>query len=370
MSSSQDDRQSDSVSTSSGRDRDRPTSPHLQDASEGLEDLTPGSFERFLIDLQSDLRQALSPSHTTPSVAAGEHSDNHENEDSAFPGGQDEGTSHESEDVNQPSEVASSRHSEGTDTEERSSSDDPANFSSSAIDSRLADNVFDNESADGGVPALEPLFASDSDETESSPTQGGNRTSTSSQGTTGDARRNRVNWWRMYRFPPIISIRTRQQNVGEGSPQPSTATSTSATPEPILSSTAETSVDITPTVQGTTTLLEPAVLIPIIVVGLQSINSETNESSAGNSDSGETVQQADVSRLGNSPGTGAAQRARQTWTSRAARTLNRLGRRHNHAGPTAEARSTTGGDHTFLIYVFGGSFTRFLISSHNSPNLI
>ncbi|OCB84062.1 hypothetical protein A7U60_g8733 [Sanghuangporus baumii] len=375
MGPTQDEHQMDTQSSSSGRtssDEDQVTSPHEHSAaSEDSEDLAPGSFERFLVDLQSDLRLALIRPDATSSVTSARPADHHEGEDSGtFPGNShalslaSEPMSHGSEGTAGPSVTYPSPHHESSDSEDHNP-DDRTNQSIPSMPGEYRENIHDDMPNGGGTSVPVSFPTSRTEETQSSPTSDRSETPSDPPTSIHDASRNRVNWWRMYRFPPTPSVRSTRYNAGQDSSHINTPTSsTSAPAEPINAGTAESSSQSAAMAQDTPVLgEEPAVLIPVIVVGLQSISSGTRRAqpetpeppTENNNDPGEG-HRTNVSQSGNSSSSGAAQRARDTWSSRAARAFNRLGRRDITADQTTDTSNAADGARTFFIYVFGGHY--------------
>ncbi|KAL5501626.1 hypothetical protein ACEPAH_8886 [Sanghuangporus vaninii] len=373
MGPTQDERQMDAQSSSSGRtssDEDQVTSPHEQSAaSEDSEDLAPGSFERFLVDLQSDLRLALIRPDATSNVTSARPADHHEGENSGtFPGNShtfspaSEAMSHESEGT--ASVTYPSPHHESSDLEDHNP-DGRTNQSIPSMPGEYRENIHDDVPNGGGTSVPESFLTSRTEETQSSPPSDRSETPSEPPTSIHDAPRNRVNWWRMYRFPPTPSVHSRRYNAGQDSSSIHIPTSSTSAPvEPINAGTAESPSQSAAIAQDTPVLgEEPAVLIPVIVVGLQSISSGTRRAqpetpeppTENNNDPGEGYR-TNVSQLGNSSSSGAAQRARDTWSSRAARAFNRLGRRDITADQTTDASNAADGARTFFIYVFGGHY--------------
>ncbi|KAL5519996.1 hypothetical protein ACEPAG_1656 [Sanghuangporus baumii] len=369
MGPTQDERQMDTQSSSSGRtssDEDQVISPHEQSAvSEDLEDLAPGSFERFLVDLQSDLRLALVRPEAASNVTSARPADHHESEDTeTFPGNShalnpaSEAMPHGSEGTAGSSVIYPSLHHESSDSEDHNP-DGHTNQSIPSMPGEYRENIHDGVPNGGGTSVPESFLTSRIEDTQSSPISDRSETPSDPPTSIHDASRNRVNWWRMYRFPPTPSVRSRRYNAGQDSSHTNTPTSsTSAPAEPIHSSQSAAMAQDTPVLGE-----EPAVLIPVIVVGLQSISSDTRRaqpetsdpSTEDNNDSGEG-HRTNVSQLGNSSSSGTTQRARDTWSSRAARAFNRLGRRDITADQATDTSNAADGARTFFIYVFGGHY--------------
>lgn len=229
----------------------------------------------------------------------------------------------------------------------------------------------------------------------------------------------RINWWRLYRFPPIISPRvdtaaspsgpapTSPLSAGASLPNPQSDTS-SRIPDPTISTSSSSSTPITlassstmqqpllptptniPTAPGTPDPSPPRSplnsVVPVIVVGLQSVNSEWRPDipQPGQNDgvafwggsgpenttntAGENGDDDDLDGWGGqhhigpganlNPGEGRGRGRGQGWHSRAANAIRNLrpGRRNVDAGTGAQAPIVAPGSRTFLIYVIGGMF--------------
>lgn len=219
----------------------------------------------------------------------------------------------------------------------------------------------------------------------------------------------RINWWRLYRFPPIPS---RLDTTGMRPPFPPTSTtnnpmssaaSSEATLTPghfaassgtdpqlstPLSSLSDPTPPSIPTANTTGEMAPPAqiplhAVVPVIVVGLQSVNQDWRPDLPTQPDDGVDIfgqPPSDEIRLQNAPheraddddldGWGSQQqdfagldsargrgRARG-WHSRAANAIRNLrpGRRSAEANAGAPTPLIAPGSRTFLIYVIGGMF--------------
>lgn len=309
-----------------------------------------GSFERFLVDLQADLRAALTNSHTLSNagsnsapasdvrqrVSAGSHAP-------AVGGSND-------------FEYQDARDLEGGDDEAIVSSPSEPNRQSASSSLNQAGVPSDNDLSPLSTRTDRPTI--DSQETE---VQG------------------RINWWRLYRFPPIT---TRNPGVsGVPAVRPS---STMASPRNTTRSSDLPSQD---TMDPTLSQLPFASpdgdsegrdrthsVVPVIVVGLQSVNSSWPQVPPSNENNGDgepmaniddTVQEesstnantidpsSNPSEVETSDGAGLPPSSRGRAWHRAAEALRNLrtGRR-NRATPAP----TASGSRTFLIYVIGGYY--------------
>jgi len=201
----------------------------------------------------------------------------------------------------------------------------------------------------------------------------------------GERRPPGVNLWRLYRFAPIPASHTvvHAANTSTTTTSPSADAQTAPSPEapttadePETASAAETVPTASENAEGDTapSTLPAAdpnanVVVPVIVVGLQSVDMNRNNDTAhahGQADAAQThddtlSSESDSRSSGEwrdspTPGAGAGQsqpRGR-TWQSRAANALRGLrpGRRSSR---NRQNRDTTGA-RTFLIYVIGGYY--------------
>ena len=244
----------------------------------------------------------------------------------------------------------------------------------------------------------------------------------------------RINWWRLYRFPPVMPPRLDMANFRPafvpGSATTTTTAAATATPSspptlPIASSTVASEnlepIPTIPTLPSTSAdppssssdratspssisipphphtqdPLTPQTVVPVIVVGLQSVNSdwrpdmpqpdETDmdvfghhhggDAEAGGSD-GHEIFDDDFDGFGNlqhppellpdevagtgagrGRGIGAGRDGRpRGWQSRAANAIRNLRPGRRPAPPGTQNSATTPGSRTFLIYVIGGLY--------------
>lgn len=326
-----------------------------------------GSFERFLVDLQVDLREAL----TSPNGLTGDISNNTNQASSPVPLTAPEASSsnpivpltHEpSNDEHSDSmpmlEPVSDSDSEFTD--DHSSSDDleglPGTFPSDPGPSRARDRsrhvIEDNDSDTTGVHG-----AADSEH--DNITNG----SESPPGGTG-----RINWWRLYRFPPIVAPRP-QGAAGATSDTGSTLPSGSTSPSSPIPIAMDPTLAELPFAPPAETRSPPVVqtVIPVIVVGLQSVNTSWQQRGQsddndpldvfgdGDSEAGDDDPNDDgTSNVNNRQGAEGTGRTRgRAWHSRAAEAIRNL--RHGRRTRTTPTTALPG-SRTFLIYVIGGYY--------------
>ncbi|KAI0754665.1 hypothetical protein C8Q80DRAFT_1094074 [Daedaleopsis nitida] len=355
------------------------------------------SFERFLLNLQADLRAALS-------------------DDGA--GG------------------AATSLSRDEREERESGVDDDAANSLLPIFDELPMRLADDDGDDDGMPPLQDVSDSEGeDEGEeiyednlstrtptpmpASTTVQPNRVDQSSSRTiTGDSASNAdrgppgINLWRLYRFQPIpasqVAGHAATTTSPSTSPSPSVPPTTSSPApypdpphQPLLAESQSSSpsvsspsslpipsqdtgaggADTTPAANPSTPAgdASSSMVVPVIVVGLQSVemgqvhgHAHLPEPDVAPLDSYDAERRAasfDEGRRGappmDGPSTGAAApRGRGSWQSRAATALRNLrpGRR-NGSRERRAAEST--GSRTFLIYVIGGEYHRYYPPNHH-----
>lgn len=312
-----------------------------------------GSFERFLVDLQADLRIALSGPEvfTDHSVAHAPQPSNLPPTNSRPP---DALASESNRDSSMPlptfRATVTDEHNDETSLEQESSND---------------------EHGDNGDNDAYP-------ETHGSgPLRGGAITEPGSNTTSRTEYRpgGGINWWRSYRFPAITTPQTH------GS-VPTGATGSSSNPS-------STTSGATPTASTSTSdpLLSQQIgggdtntVIPVILVGLQSVNMDDrgggpvgalgehdhdHDDIFGNANTaGDHLPDGGDVNIGGTwpadgePGTThghAGTPPSRSWQSRAANALRNL-RPGRRAARTAQNEAA--GSRTFLIYVIGGAFAK------------
>lgn len=320
-----------------------------------------GSFERFLVNLQADLRTVLGdggsanaddarPTATpAPELAADTSEPSHTPESSTGPHEQDD-------DVEAPPpriEVEDS-DSEGAfedEEDERDEEEDDAEESVSEHESLPAPRT-----PTPIPPASDLLF-------------GAERPTSNTAGHNGEIARPAINLWRLYRFDPIPAAQTQETARPASSPaSDATSLATSTAPGAATSSErdpAEADATIEQPQAGPSQPApreQPAnVVVPVIVVGLQSVDVPGQEDHdedpelphdlhtgpPSTNDSFNDIPVPDGLANGRPSPRGG------TWHSRAANALRTLrpGRRATSPGRRASEAS---GSRTFLIYVIGG----------------
>lgn len=375
------------------------------DAGMGERDLPPeDSFERFLVDLQADLRIALTQN---PPMSGEETRRGLRRASSSL---------HRAR-TRSMDENASPAAAEGLDglvtrTQDEGASDAMnhadagrviadddipplEDVSDSDAESEFADGEGADErgtTTDSELPPPIPVSPSDVHTPHpfshhpdpSAPITSANANSPSSSGSASGTERRPgggINWWRLYRFPAITAP------LAQGlSPMPANAAGTAATPRasttsPVSSDAADSAfTSASPDLPSSTQSSPPGaaegrpnIVIPVIVVGLQSVNmgrrrdargvpsdaedvfaAEDGDPEASLEDEMEfdgfpSVAEEDARAREGRPGTPRGRR----WHARAADAIRsfRPGRRGTERGPQPGEGP---GSRTFLIYVIGG----------------
>ena len=190
-----------------------------------------------------------------------------------------------------------------------------------------------------------------------------------------------INWWRMYRFPPMELSQARQQNLqgmstlaapfptNAESPSPlavpqTPSTSTIVGNDPSLSAISDTSLEAAERLSNA--------VVPVIVVGLQSVSSESRNTSlpaatsSTHSDPSLGRQRVRSNTDPEATASSAETRPGLDWTSRVAHGQGRMDREAdtNEREPT---RTENQSSRTFFIYVFGGKHSFEVHQSSQSP---
>jgi hypothetical protein len=209
----------------------------------------------------------------------------------------------------------------------------------------------------------------------------GNPDESTSNTQTGGTAPRRINWWRLYRFPPITAPRTHGvAGVATTAPSPLGLNTFPTPPSPTLNpDPAPPLPEMDPTLaelpfasasEVTEQPLPPPVhmVVPVIVVGLQSVNpAGVMQQQPGIPDDGENSMDGEGEEDGDTEGSNASGRQTEEngrnggsgrgrpWRARAAEAIRNLrpGRRHR----VAPASLLPG--RTFLIYVIGGECAAF-----------
>ncbi|KAF9468743.1 hypothetical protein BDZ94DRAFT_1294288 [Collybia nuda] len=326
-----------------------------------------GSFERFLVDLQVDLREAL----TSPGGLTGDNSNSTNQTSPLAPLITSEASPPTTQPTVEPSSSTVDNNGDAmpmlepvSDSDSEFSNDHPprnlerlpGTFPTDPGPSRTHVQSQHVEDANLSTAGVHSAISSDRDNTANRPE--------SRTGGTG-----RINWWRLYRFPPIMAPRP-QGAADTGSSVPVNSTS----PSPLGSSvglpiTMDPTLAELPFAPAAETQTPPVhTVIPVIVVGLQSVNTswqqrgqnDDNESidmlgDGGDSEAGDDDLNDDgTPNFNNRSGTEGAGRNRgRAWHSRAAEAIRNL--RHGRRTRTAPT-TTLPGSRTFLIYVIGGYY--------------
>ncbi|GLB45538.1 putative RING-like zinc finger [Lyophyllum shimeji] len=322
-----------------------------------------GSFERFLIDLQTDLRVALTNA-TEPSA------------DTRASGEAESNAAEASAPRRPPSFAAPSTDDSHSDN--AGDEDDVDEVSDS--DSEFEDAHDEESHSDEGVPVI-PAFSLDADPSRDPHGESTQDSSTSTTNPLGAASaetgttqgsipevdaQGRINWWRLYRFPPITIPPAQGIPAAATTPSPSAppAQASTSSSSPISSSLP---MDPTfaelPFADADTLSPQPQPsppprafsVVPVIVVGVQSVNANWQSQPPMEEDQDGTDEAASAPAEGDAMGTSQPRiRGRgRGWHSRAAEAIRSLrpGRRNRNAAP-----ANTPGSRTFLIYVIGGYY--------------
>lgn len=339
------------------------------------------SFERFLLNLQADLRVALS-------------------EDTAGRG----------ESQRERRSVASSAPSTSATSEDIQPVAGPSSPRRSIDSAQMVDGAAqtsEHPEDDDGMPPLEGVSDSDTDSEDDSEDEEDEEVShgharhhsepphsprtptpiptgafpfgpdTRHTGE-GERRPPGVNLWRLYRFPPIPASHTAEHAPGMSTTSTTHSPDAQAASSPEAPTTADepdtafatdsTSAHAEPAT-GSTTDQNANVVVPVIVVGLQSVDLNRNNDNAHAHGYADNVQAQDDAHSTESeprtsgewrdsptPGAsgGQSQSRGRSWQSRAASALRGLrpGRRTSRNRQTRDAA----GARTFLIYVIGGMY--------------
>ncbi|KAH7915433.1 hypothetical protein BJ138DRAFT_1109648 [Hygrophoropsis aurantiaca] len=296
----------------------------------------PDSFERFLIDLQADLRIAL----TQEAPPTGPSADSSAQSAAALPqvnivpshaadlevasiasGAYD--TAVEDMDDDEPPPLADISDSEDEDAEDE---DEDADMDLPPLADRTPRATHDGDLGSIPVPAF---TAGSTSRTEHRPGGG-------------------INWWRMYRFPAITS----PQGPGPQNGAPANTPSAMNASVPTMSGI---STETAPSDQ------RPNIVVPVIVVGLQSVNTGQHAHGHGqageNRDFGEPNESDPMDFDGWNPGENPSDTPQnpqdRRWHARATNALRNLRRARR---PARQATADSPGSRTFMIYVIGGYY--------------
>jgi len=354
-----------------------------------------GSFERFLIDLQTDLRVAL----TNPvGLGADAGNTSEQQQQQPAPPASTSSDAFTQSHMDSPPPVVAIPIVDGTEDEHEHEDNMPELASVSDSDSEFEDAHEDEVDADmpplasldppalgadsGPLPAVQGPSDNDNNgsggngtETVIPQTATGPADASPSNTQTGGTAPGRINWWRMYRFPPITAPRTHG-TAGVTAATPPSGLSTLFTPPP-PSPTSDPAPDpeMDPTLAelpfANADLLEEHapqpplhMVVPVIVVGLQSVNTASilqqqpgttddgDDSVDGEGEEDDAERDDGNSRQAEEHGRNTAAGRGRPWHTRAADAIRNLrpGRRHR-AAPVAMLPGRT-----FLIYVIGGQY--------------
>ncbi|RDB16059.1 hypothetical protein Hypma_003479 [Hypsizygus marmoreus] len=338
-----------------------------------------GSFEQFLADLQTDLRVALTspnalpadataiahaPSSTESTSDASPADDSSHRGYAARNGNEDE--QDQDDDLRNSGDISDSE-SESEDVLEQGDEAATATYSSDLSSSRGPEPRPSSSTSQATDATHVPPISSD-------PRPSNESSGLDIDGTPDNDAPERINWWRLYRFPPITTPRP------PGAAPITSTTSSSSLDSPTQST--DTALEVDPTLSELPFAndmeeqqLPPPprnhTVVPVIVVGVQSVNASWQPPTGTDvvpndpdnmrdiEDAGEPEANADLAASeGNNtdrPDTNGRQSAPRgrAWHSRAAEALRNLrpGRR-----PRATPAANSPGSRTFLIYVIGGYY--------------
>ncbi|KAJ7641559.1 hypothetical protein FB45DRAFT_359386 [Roridomyces roridus] len=216
-----------------------------------------GSFDRFLVDLQSDLRIVLNGG--TPPVRAGAGETLTRSRPDGEPEGDEEEDDEEDEDEDESEEDSVDDDEEDTEAEgETTAATTPATTPGELVSGSPEP---EGSTAASSPPPLPPTTepAAAASNTRPAPPPG------------------TVNWWRLYRFPPIAA-------AGSSSAPSGATTTTAEPPSTSTSEEASTSTSPPPTTASSTPPQppqQPQTVVPVIVIGLQSIRGPLGNLFAG-----------------------------------------------------------------------------------------
>ena len=403
-----------------GRDRDRerdrasgssaetpPSSAAGNDQSVARPQPAEDSFERFLMDLQSELRVVLSApandgEENAPHATSTSSGSSAEESSSILPTTTTTGTPSEigEEVLPTPGDISVpvvdtqdgievEIHDEAEEEEEvpitpTTDSDMPSLMdipTNSIFPFPLA--LTESIEADEGEDETTPRPSTSTSATATPPGAQASSTHRTSTGTETRTANGGINWWRLYRFPPITSPQGMPAAFAAAAAAAAAASAQalnapgsgdSSVPQGMASSTssaaASTESDAPSDAQRETTATANTV-IPVIVVGLQSVNTNRRRDREPGSRDPREQRHEDADVNGNDgieddvnfdgfPGLdggdsehGDTQTRGRRWHSRAANAIRNLrpGRRPTPGRSTA---SEGLGSRTFLIYVIGG----------------
>ncbi|PPQ89111.1 hypothetical protein CVT25_006483 [Psilocybe cyanescens] len=396
-----------------------------------------GSFERFLVDLQIDLRAALTQVEDDPTSVREQPTPQQASESSETTNSVNVAGQTAEIDVapaTQPGNLEMPELERLNPIEERvpqvSHAEDD---SDSDMPSLQAVSDSESEFDEAGMYSCVTISRSNAVAAEYHSAEHGSIDAETQSGPTGEQARptsrpnridasGRINWWRLYRFPPIPS---RLDTGGMRPPFPPTSTSNNpvfsaasseatltpgrfaatatdspaSTPLPPLYDSTPSSIPTPNTAGGVPPLLQIPLhsVVPVIVVGLQSVNQDWRSDLPPQGDDGIDIfgqapsdeihlhnapheraldddlegwggQQQDFASLGGARGHGRA----RGWHSRAANAIRNLrpGRRPAETNTGMPAPLIAPGSRTFLIYVIGGYYPPDHSIVTGGPNIL
>ncbi|KAF7799383.1 hypothetical protein EIP86_010615 [Pleurotus ostreatoroseus] len=334
-----------------------------------------GSFERFLVNLQADLRTVLGDDGSAAASdqmrpAAAVPEPEQEQEPAVVSGAETADTAHTPE-------------ASTTDASSPPEQDDETDAPPPLDDDTDSEDVFEDAEEEGNEEeddAGESVLEGEALPAPRTPTPippagdmlfGSERSTSENEGRNGEVARPAVNLWRLYRFDPIPAAQTQEAATRPASSLGSETASLVSSTSPVLSApyVRDSTENDRASERSEAGPSQPApqeppsnVVVPVIVVGLQSVDVPGQEDqdeeaglphdiNAGAPPSNDSFNDLPVQ----DPGAARSNPRGRTWHSRAANALRTLrpGRRATSPG----RRTTEGtGSRTFLIYVIGGYY--------------
>ncbi|KDR73436.1 hypothetical protein GALMADRAFT_251097 [Galerina marginata CBS 339.88] len=412
--------------TAEGTGNDTASQPRSAPATNATNMTMPpeGSFERFLVDLQIDLRAALTQAdeNAETTQASTQNPQSPEQGTPIFPVAANDATAPSTSSLPVFTEFHEQQTASQLDVHAEQSGNTEAvhtgdDFYADLPLQELSDSESEFDEDDHEDDDDDDFHSVEHESTDAG--QNGPSNDETHPRTSGTGRidaSGRINWWRLYRFPPIISPRIdtaglRQPFVATPQSTSPTTTPTSlfspnptphpAGPSPTDAIPIDSPSSDTPTSNSLPLPQQPHAqalhsVVPVIVVGLQSVNQEwrpempqhgenegidffgrpSSEEGNANGPANDHVDEDDLDAWGGQHSVGldgARGRGRaRGWQSRAANAIRNLrsGRRNTEAGTGAQAPLVAPGSRTFLIYVIGGYYPPDHSIVTGGPNIL
>lgn len=337
------------------------------------EEAPPGSFERFLIDLQVDLRTALSRGDGESEVSTGASPEASSMPTIVVDAPASPGSESDRPEPEQSTDGNASR-SDAPNTPDAildisGSAQQGAAVTNNGGDSTSAANRTESERTDNNEPNASSPVNGDGDATTSLPSPP--RSTTAQAGSADQAaassneranaqRAGGISWWRTYRFPPMRLNARPQSASSTAATQPANPLDPNAPSVP-SPPTQDTSTPSTTQSGTSATASQEQLVVPVIVVGLQSISGSRTRANGTRANAAQRTTnsvppQAPPQLDTDAPPSTPTSAQQEGWRSRAARAFGGIGRRSASADPIENRRESApdSGSRTFFIYVFGG----------------